>query len=106
MAAHFYCFYALNHAYIVTFATGSIYIEKPSFSYAIVGIVEARGIASSLLGGEERDQKLAMQALKHEAASIEADGVIISDSRQEIASVSKNGTSTARRIKGLAIRRQ
>lgn len=81
----------------------SIYIQKPDFKYAVVGIVEARGMG---LTNEARDQKLAIQALKREAASIGADGVIISESTQQIASVSKDGTSTERRIKGLAIRRQ
>lgn len=86
-------------------ASVAIYIEKPSFNYTVVGIVEARGMAF-ITGGEKRDQELAIQALKQEAASIGADGVIISDSNQVIASVSKDGTSTERRIKGLAIRRQ
>jgi len=81
----------------------SIYIEKPNFAYTVVGIVEARGIG---LTNEARDQELALQALKKEAASIGADGVIISDSNQEIAGISKYGTSTERRIKGLAIHRQ
>jgi hypothetical protein len=86
-------------------ASVSIYIAKPNFEYTVVGIVEARGMAF-LTGGEARDQELAIQALKKEAASIGADGVIISDSKQEIANISKDGTSTERRIKGLAIHRQ
>ena len=84
-------------------ASVSIYIENPTFKYTIVGLVEARGMG---FWDENRDQKLAIQALKREAASIGADGVIISDSRQQITHISKNGTSTERRIKGLAIRRQ
>lgn len=86
-------------------ASVSIYIEKPSFNYIVIGIVESRGMAF-FFGGEKRDQELAMQALKQEAANIGADGVIISESNQQIASVSKDGSSTERRIKGLAIRRQ
>lgn len=81
----------------------SVYIEKPNFEYTVVGIVEARGMGFT---NETRDQELAIQALKKEAASIGADGVIISDSKQEIADISKDGTSTERRIKGLAIHRQ
>lgn len=81
----------------------TIYIAKPNFEYTVVGIVEARGMGFT---NEARDQELAIQALKREAASIGADGVIISDSNQEIANISKSGTSTERRIKGLAIRRQ
>jgi uncharacterized protein YbjQ (UPF0145 family) len=81
----------------------SIYIEKPNFEYTVVGTVEARGMGFT---NEARDQELAIQALKKEAASIGADGVIISDSNQEIANISKDGTSTERRIKGLAIHRK
>lgn len=84
-------------------ASVSIYVEKPSFKYAIVGVVEARGMGFT---NEARDQELAIQALKREAASMGANGVIISDSKQEIADISKNGTSTERRIKGLAIRQE
>lgn len=86
-------------------ASVAIYITKPDFEYIVVGIVEARGHAS-ITGGEARDQELAIQALKREAASIGADGVIISESKQEIAHISKDGSSTERRIKGLAIHRQ
>lgn len=90
-------------------ASISIYIEKPDFNFTVIGIVEARGMGVVLFTGmedEKKDQELAMQALKREAASIGADGVIISDSRQGIANISKSGSSTERRIKGLAIRRQ
>ena len=80
----------------------SIYIQKPDFEYVVIGIVEARGMGFT---NEARDQELAIQALKREAAAIGANGVIISDSTQQIVSVSKDGTSTERRIKGLAIRR-
>lgn len=80
----------------------SIYIQKPDFEYVVIGIIEARGMGFS---NEARDQELAIQALKREAATIGANGVIISESTQQIASVSKDGTSTERRIKGLAIRR-
>jgi dihydroorotase len=80
-----------------------IFVERPDFRYEVIGLVEARGMAF-LLGGEEKDQQLAIFALKREAAKIGADGIIITDSRQEVASVSKEGTSTERRIKGLAIK--
>ena len=79
-----------------------IYIQKPEFAYVIVGTVEARGMG---LTNEARDQELAIAALKREAASIGADGVIVTDSDQEIANVSQYGTSTERRIKGTAIKR-
>lgn len=45
----------------------SIYIQKPDFEYVVIGIVEARGMGFS---NEARDQELAIQALKREAASI------------------------------------
>jgi uncharacterized protein YbjQ (UPF0145 family) len=79
----------------------SIYLQKPDFQYTVVGVVEARGMGFT---NEARDQELAVQALKREAASIGANGVIISGSSQDIAGVSKYGTSTERRIKGVAIR--
>jgi len=84
-------------------ASVAIYITKPDFEYIVVGIVEARGMGFT---NETRDQELAIKALKQEAASIGADGVIISDSNQVIANISKDGTSTERRIKGLAIHRR
>ena len=80
-----------------------VYIQEPEFAYSIVGTVEARGMGFT---DEERDQELAIAALKREAASIGADGVLVTDSDQQIASVSKYGTSTERRIKGTAIRRE
>ncbi len=79
-----------------------VYIEKPAFEYVTVGIIDARGIGFT---NEARDQELAIAALKREAASIGANGVIITESRQQIARVSKDGTSTERRIKAIAIRR-
>jgi hypothetical protein len=79
-----------------------IYIEKPQFEYVTVGTVEARGIGFS---NEARDQELALVALKRESARIGANGVVITDSRQQIAGINKYGTSTERRIKGIAIRR-
>lgn len=84
-------------------ASVAIYITKPDFEYIVVGIVEARGMGFT---NETRDQELAIEALKQEAANIGADGVIISDSNQVIANISKDGTSTERRIKGLAIHRR
>lgn len=80
-----------------------IYIQKPEFAYVIVGTVEARGMGFT---DEARDQELAIAALKREAAGIGADGVIVTDSNQKIADVNKYGTSTERRIKGTAIRRE
>src|SRR5690349_8832656 len=80
----------------------TIYLEKPAFEYMTVGTVEARGMGYS---NEARDQELAVKALKREAASIGAHGVIITDSQQQIARINKYGTSTERRIKGIAIRR-
>ena len=80
-----------------------VYIQKPDFAYTVVGLVEARGMG---ITDETRDQELAMVALRREAASIGADGVIVTDSDQEIAGVSQYGTSTERRIKGTAIKRQ
>lgn len=79
-----------------------IYIQKPSFEYTVVGIVQARGMGFT---NEARDQELAIKALKREAASIGANGVIIGESNQEIAGINKYGTSTERRLKGTAIRR-
>jgi hypothetical protein len=78
-----------------------IYLEKPEFKYVLVGVVEARGMGITT---EARDQELAIKALKQEAAKIGANGVILTHSTQQIAGVSKDGTSTERRIKGLAIR--
>ncbi|MEO6562354.1 MAG: hypothetical protein ABIN99_04810, partial [Nitrosospira sp.] len=40
-----------------------------------------------------------LQALKREAATIGANGIIMSESTQQIASISKHGTSTERRQK-------
>jgi hypothetical protein len=79
-----------------------IYIQKPTFDYLVVGLVEARGMGFT---DEARDQELAIEALKSEAASIGANGVIIGESNQEIVGITKYGTNTERRIKGIAIRR-
>jgi hypothetical protein len=79
-----------------------IYIEKPTFEYTVVGLVEARGMGFT---NEARDQELAIKALKREAARIGANGVIIGGSSQDIVGINKYGTSTERRIKAIAIRR-
>ena len=79
-----------------------IYVQKPDFEYITVGIIDARGIGFT---DEARDQELALKALKREAASIGANGVVVTESGQQIAGVSKYGTTTERRIKGIAIRR-
>jgi hypothetical protein len=79
-----------------------IYLEKPNFEYITVGLIDARGIG---LTNEARDQELAVAALKREAASIGANGVVITESRQQIAGVNKYGTSTERRIRAIAIRK-
>jgi hypothetical protein len=79
-----------------------VYIQKPEFDYITVGMIEARGMGFS---DEARDQELALRAIKNEAASIGASGVLISESNQQISGISKYGTSTERRIKGIAIRR-
>ena len=78
----------------------SIFLQKPNFSYTTVGIVEASGMGLT----EKQDMQLAVAALKREAASIGANGVIIVQSSQDIAGISKHGTSTERRLKGIAIR--
>lgn len=79
----------------------SVFIQKPTFSYTVVGIVEASGMGFFT---EKRDMQLAVAALKREAASIGANGVVIVQSSQDIAGISKSGTSTERRLKGVAIR--
>ena len=79
----------------------TILLEKPDKEYFTIGIVESRGMG---LTNEDRDLKLSIKALKAEAASIGANAVIIQSSQQQIASVSSSGTSTERRIKGIAIR--
>lgn len=86
----------------------AIYTYKPNFKFEIIGTIEARGMAqpglTSLLNfsypGEKEDLKLAVKALKAEAASIGANGVIIAKSRQ----VSVSSEATERRISAIAIR--
>lgn len=94
----------------------TIFSYPPSFEYSVIGTIEAYGMAempviqqldvlSTLLGvndgpGEKEDMALALRALKREAASIGANGVIIVKSMQERASEN----ATQRRIFGAAIR--
>jgi len=78
-----------------------IFVKKPNFTFAEIGIIEARGMGYS---DEKRDMVLAIKALKSEAAKIGANGVIINTSSQDIASITNNGTATERRIKATAIR--
>lgn len=81
----------------------NVYVVKPSFAYTIIGTVEARGMASSFVStpGEKEDVALAIKALKEEAASIGANGVIIVRSVQ--VRVGSAG-ATERRIAAAAIR--
>ncbi|MEI7612169.1 MAG: hypothetical protein WCK63_04625 [Betaproteobacteria bacterium] len=84
-----------------------IYTYKPSFPFKVIGTVDARGMAAAdalqILSlskpGEKEDVELAMRALKREAASIGADGVIIAHQRQ----VRVSDSATERRITGIAI---
>lgn len=94
----------------------TIFSYPPSFDYYVIGTIEAYGMAempviqqldvlSTLLGvndgpGEKEDMALALRALKREAASIGANGVIIVKSMQERASEN----ATQRRLFGAAIR--
>jgi len=94
-----------------------VYIYKPDFNFKIIATIEARGMAEAsqdlldqldvtrLLSppkapSEKEDIELAMKALKAEAASIGAYGVIIAKSVQ--VRVSQNATE--RRIAAIAIR--
>ena len=96
-----------------------VYVYKPSFKFKIIGTIEARGMAqanSSLLDRldilgrlietprdaptEKDDIALAMKALKEEAASAGAEGVLILRSTQ----VRVSQTATERRIIAAAIR--
>ena len=98
----------------------TVYVYKPSFPFKIIGTIEARGMADaesyalrgmldldfeSALGfsspGEKEDVALALKALKSEAASIGANGVIVA--KQGQVRVNARG-DTERRISGIAIR--
>ncbi len=94
----------------------SIFSFKPDFPFKVIGSIEARGMATeSLLDQldvigkavgwtkaptEKDDIRLAIQAIKREAASVGANGVIIV--KQGQVRVSQN--STERRMIGAAIR--
>ena len=75
---------------------------KPNFTFKIIGTIEARGMARGLLSTpeEKEDVALALKALKKEAASIGANGVIIMKSGQ----VRVSNEATERRIAAIAIR--
>ncbi len=93
-----------------------VYVYKPDFKFKIIGVIEARGMAGggatlsdlfnldkwldTSVPGEKEDIALAMKALKQEAASVGATGVIIIQSRQ--VRVSQNATE--RQIRAAAIR--
>lgn len=96
-----------------------IYVFKPDFKFRVIGVIEARGMATAttsildqldvigrLLGntvpqpGEKEDIALALQALRQEAARAGAMGVVILKSVQ--VRVSQNATE--RRIVAAAIR--
>lgn len=89
----------------------TVFVTKPDFQFNVIGTIEARGMAEGGLGAildvltlsspsEKQDLELAMSALKSEAASIGANGVVIV--RQGQVRVSKKATE--RRIVGVAIR--
>lgn len=94
-----------------------VYVYKPDFKFKIIGTIEARGMAGGseslleqldILGKllstpptEKDDIKLAMKALREEAASAGADGVLILQSKQ----VRVSQTATERQIRAVAIRR-
>ena len=86
----------------------SIFLFKPDFPFKIIGSIEARGIAEAGLVNlltlsqptEKQDMELALKALKQEAASIGANGVIVVKQGQ----VRVSSTATERRIQGAAIR--
>ena len=88
----------------------TIYAFKPDFPYKIIGEIEAHGMAEpSALDqldvfykptGEKEDMDLAMRALKRDAASMGANGVIIVKQAQ----VPVYDSATERRIVGAAIR--
>jgi hypothetical protein len=86
----------------------SIYLYKPNFQFKIIGTIEARGMAEGDLVDlltlsqptEKQDMELAVKALKREAASIGANGVIVIKQGQ----VRISSTATERRIVGAAIR--
>lgn len=97
-----------------------VFAFKPSVPFKVIGVIEAHGMAQaglfeqldilSQLGsvlanekygpGEKEDMALAVLALKREAASIGANGVIIVKQGQ----VRVSSNATERRIYGAAIR--
>lgn len=86
----------------------TIYLYKPNFPFKVIGTIEARGMAEGDLvdlltlsqPSEKQDMELAIKALKQEAASIGANGVIVVKQGQ----VRVSSTATERRIQGAAIR--
>ncbi|WP_173984686.1 hypothetical protein [Magnetospirillum sp. SS-4] len=96
-----------------------VFLSEPNFQFKTIGIINARGMANmemyalrglasldvkSALGlqvaGEKEDLTLAMRALKKEAASIGANGVIIKSNEQ----IQIGYNASERRISGVAIR--
>lgn len=98
----------------------TVFAFKPNVPFKVIGVIEAHGMAQatlleqvdvlSILGnaltnsnygpGEKEDMALAVRALKNEAASIGANGVIILKQGQ----VRIGQNATERRIVGAAIR--
>jgi hypothetical protein len=92
-----------------------VFVYKPDFKFKIIGVIEAIGMAGGdeslleqldLFGkllrkppGEKEDIALAIKALKEEAASAGATGVIIVRSQQ----VRVSNSATERHIKAAAI---
>lgn len=95
--------------------TVEVFVYKPDFKFKIIGVIEARGMAGGdeslleqldILGkllrkppGEKEDIALAIKALKEEAASAGATGVIILRSQQ----VRVSNNATERQIRAAAI---
>lgn len=87
----------------------AVFVSAPSVPLKIIGSIEAKGMAQSTIldeltfsagPGEKEDMALAIAALKREAASIGANGVIITQQAQ----VRLDDGSTERRISATAIR--
>lgn len=93
----------------------NIFSFKPDFAFKVIGSIEARGMATAslldqldILGqlkgstgpGEKDDIRLAIQAMKREAARVGANGVIIVKQGQ----VRVGPDATERRMVGAAIR--
>ncbi|BAO27978.1 DUF4156 domain-containing protein [Sulfuritalea hydrogenivorans] len=85
-----------------------IFVSRPTVPFTVIGTIEARGMAVQSIGDaltlsmptEKDDMKLAIAALRKEAASIGANGVVIVKQGQ----VRTGSSSTERRIAAAAIR--